>query len=393
MILHGRLLIDPASTPREGWIAVEGDRIIELGHGRPGGAIDAGDADAIICPAFVDAHIHLPQIDSIGCDGMDLLDWLDRVIFPAEMRWSDADVARAQTERAFQRMLHAGTMTCAGYLSSHAGATDAVRDVHQRTPLRALLGPAWVDRNVPAPMCQPPVMPPADQGRLRFSVNPRFAVACSPELLGRAGRAAADGRTIQTHLAEQRRECDLVRELFPEQASYAAVYDAFGLLRPGTLLAHCIHLDDREWALIGERGAVAVHCPTANLFLGSGLFDLAAARRHGVTVALGTDVAAGPDLAMPRVARAMIDVAKVRQLTVDPEAVVPSPAEAWRMITAGNADAVGCSDAGRLEPGAAADLLILRPDVPLDDFFIGRLIHGWRDAIISERILAGQLVC
>jgi len=390
MILHGRLLTDPTAPPREGWVAVEGDRIVEIGHGRPRAAADAGDADAIICPAFVDAHLHLPQIDSIGCDGMDLLAWLDRVIFPAEMRWESGDVAREQTTRAFQRMLRAGTMTCAGYLSSHPHAFDAVREVHGRLPLRAMLGTAWVDRNVPAAMCQAPTLPPDDDGRLRFSVNPRFAVACSDDLLERAGHAAADGRTIQTHLAEQPRECALVRELFPQQPSYTAVYDAFGLLRPGTLLAHCLHLDEAEWALIAERDAVVVHCPTANLFLGSGVFDLAAARANGVTIALGSDVAAGPDLAMPRVARAMIDMAKARRLTVDPSAVVPTPAEAWHMITAGNAAAIGCSDAGRLEAGSVADLLVLRTDVPDDEFLIGRLIHGWRDAFIAERVLAGR---
>ncbi|MDY7107774.1 MAG: amidohydrolase family protein [Planctomycetota bacterium] len=392
MILTGRLLLDPATHPPMGWLRLEGDRIAGLGEGRPAAPADLGDEDTLIAPGFIDAHLHLPQVDVIGCDGMPLLDWLEKVIYPAEQEWADLDAAEAQAKTASRRLLRAGTLGYAGYLTSHLhGLVAAIRAGYE-IPLRAVAGQSLMDRNAPAALLgqDPARLAVSRRARLAASVNPRFAVSCSDELLARAGRRARRGAIVQTHLAESPRECELVRELFPHAPHYTGVYDAAGLLTERTLLAHCLHLSDEEWRLIAQRRAVVVHCPAANTFLGSGLFDLDAARGHGVRLALGSDVAAGPDLAMPRVARAMIETAKMRRLTIAPEAHVPSPAEAWRLITTGNADALGWSDAGRLEIGAAADLLLLRPPFPLDEHLIGRLIYTWRDEYIAHRIVAGR---
>src|SRR5678815_627998 len=117
MILYGRLLIDPHSPPEPGWVGIDGARIAEVEHGRPRERIDAGGEGCLICPGFIDAHLHLPQIDSIGCDGMELLDWLDRVIFPAEMKWKDEKAALRQIESAHARLLRAGTLGYAAYLT------------------------------------------------------------------------------------------------------------------------------------------------------------------------------------------------------------------------------------------------------------------------------------
>jgi cytosine/adenosine deaminase-related metal-dependent hydrolase len=94
---------------------------------------------------------------------------------------------------------------------------------------------------------------------------------------------------------------------------------------------------------------------------------------------------------MPRVARAMIEVAKMRAMTVAPNAHIPTPAESWTTITRGNAEALGWNDAGRLEVGAAADLLILQPPFNWDEHFIGRLIYTWHDDVIALRIVNGSL--
>jgi guanine deaminase len=369
-------------------------RIVRLVHGKLPALPAAGDGECVICPGFVDAHLHLPQIDAIGCDGMELLDWLNRVIYPAEARWGDGHVALAQLRLAFERLLRAGTLGFAGYLTPHAHGLGCAVHVARQVPLRCIVGQVLMDRGGPQALINqsPQPLRPVDNPRLTVSVNPRFAVACTDGLLRLAGQLTDVRTPIQTHLAESARERELVRQLFPSDEHYAAVYDRHGLVTANSLLAHAIHLNEREWSLIAARRAVVVHCPTANVFLRSGIFDLNAARSHGVRVALGSDVAAGADLDMPRVARAMIDVAKLRQMTVDPAAHIPTPAEAWDMITRGNADALGWPDAGRLEPGAAADLLVLRPEIPMDEHLIGRLIHGWRDSWIEARVLAGRLI-
>ncbi|TVQ59174.1 MAG: hypothetical protein EA379_11805 [Phycisphaerales bacterium] len=422
VLIQGRLLTDPASPPSPGWVRTEGGRIAEVGEGAPPRSErpDVGGPDAIISPAFVDAHLHIPQFDSVGCDGMPLLEWLHRVVFPAETWWGVGGHANITTG-AIRRLVRQGTFAFAGYLTSHAEASRAAIGMLERSGLRCAVGRVAMDREAPEELTREdrwrasqrptpsPVLEPhgfgrsggsvasggGAGGRVEASANPRFAIACSEELLAEIGWLARErpSLVVQTHLAESRDECARVRELFPDDAHYTGVYDRFGLLRARTILAHCCHLAPEEWALIAERGAVIAHCPGANVFLRAGLFDLNAARDHGVRIALGSDVAAGPDVAMPRVARAMIEVAKSRAMCVRDDAVVPTPAEAWEAITRGNADALGWADAGRIEPGASADLLALRvPETWRDENLIGRLLYNWDDSLIAARVLAGRIV-
>lgn len=420
MLITGLLLTDPAAPPALGWLRTEGGRIAEIGEGDPPGRArpDAGAGPgAIIAPAFIDAHTHLPQFGAVGVDGLPLLEWLDRAVYPAE-RWWGAGAWTSLCRAAIARLIREGTFGVGAWLTSHAESSRGALDLLAQSGLRCIAGRVAMDRAAPddliaedrwraAQRPTPSVVTepsaPSAQGasaRIEASANPRFALACTEELLAEVGwlrrEREASGRPlwVQTHLAESRPECDRVRELFPRDASYTAVYDRLGLLGERTLLAHCCHLTADEWRTIAERRCVVVHCPTANLFLSSGAFDLDSAREHGVRFALGSDLGAGPDLAMPRVARAMIETAKTRAMALGPGRVrVPTPAEAWGAITAGNADALAWPNAGRLAPGCAADLLVLRvPETWLDEHLVGRLLYEWSPDLIESRILAGRAV-
>jgi len=420
VFIIGRLLIDPHHRPELGWLRLADGRIAEMGDGPP--PRDAvplvGGVDRFVAPGFIDAHMHLPQIRAIGCDGLALLDWLEQVIFPAELRWAESRQVSADLDLALRQLRRSGTLGAAAYSSPHTEAIAIVARRARASGIRLIAGQALMDRAAPEELIResmwdwgreggqeaaPTTMlgssgpATADFGCFEPSVNPRFALSCSDQCLAAASTLAAlSGCAVQTHLAESAIEVEAVRRLFPHDPSYTAVYDRHGLLGERTLLAHGVHLSAAEWSLIAARRSVVVHCPTANTFLRSGLFDLGAARAHGVRLALGSDLAAGCDLAMPRVARAMIEVAKLRQATLDPGAFVPTPAEAWRMITQGNAEALGWSDSGILRVGARADLLLLRPDegVPdgrdgsFDEHLIGRLIYGWRDEWIERSFSA-----
>jgi guanine deaminase len=394
MILAGILLDDHAATPTTGWIAVDSGVIVDRGDGPPPpGAV--GGEGTVITPGFIDAHLHLPQINSVGCDGLELLPWLERVIFPAESAWIDPEIARGHIDIAHRRLLRSGTVAYAGFLTSHATGVTAMAAATTPHP-RALVGQVRMDRHAPDSLTHPGIVAtPASTANCRWSINPRFAVSCSDGCLDTAAdaaRAAGERTFIQTHLAESRKECEFVRVLFPDDAHYTDVYDRFGLLTPHTLVAHGIHLAPEELEILSQRRAVVVHCPTANTFLAAGVFDLRSVREHGVRLALGTDIAGGPDVAMPRVARAMIDVAKLRRLTLDEHAFIPTPAEVWRLITRENAIAIGAEDLGSLDIGAAASVLLLRPDVPLDEHLYGRLLYNWNDDWIETMLLDGRAV-
>ena len=434
MLIQGRLLTNPDQPPQLGYLRLEPPppggvaTIGQLRFGElPAGAAppDLGGRDRLVVPAFTDAHMHVPQIDAVGCDGLPLLQWLDRVVFPAEAWWGHGAAVHA-ARTAARRLLRHGTVGVAGYLTAHAEpARTALAAWAHHTPLRFHVGRVAMDRNAPDALTDEdrqrqrmapspsPLLPalshnaggkhPDDPApRHNVSANPRFAVSCSEELLAETGWAVADRDAaaprrhtfIQTHLSESRPEIDAVRALFPEAPHYTAVYENAKLLGPRTLLAHAVHLEDDEWRLIAQRDAVVVHCPTANLFLQSGLFDADKAASFRVRLALGSDVAGGPDVAMPRVARAMIDTAKLRKLTApEPEHVrVPTPVDVWRLITETNAAHLGWPNAGKLRAHAHADLLVLRPPESwFDEHLIGRLIYNWEAELIEARVFNGAL--
>ncbi|KFX92020.1 hypothetical protein V490_05599 [Pseudogymnoascus sp. VKM F-3557] len=125
-------------------------------------------------------------------------------------------------------------------------------------------------------------------------ITPRFAPSCSSALLTGLGKLQKEtGLPVQTHISENKREIDLVAQLFPESKSYAEVYDTHGLLGPKTVLAHAVHITDEERALIKERGAGISHCPVSNAALASGMAEVRTWLDDGISVGLGTDVSGG----------------------------------------------------------------------------------------------------
>lgn len=157
-----------------------------------------------------------------------------------------------------------------------------------------------------------PPPPGGTEPLVRPILTPRFAISCSHELLGKLGNLAATdpGLHIQTHISENAGEIAFTRELFPPASlpvpptplpvaydvngakgkkgggTYAGVYDAFGLLRENTVLAHAVHLDEEEVAIIKARGAGISHCPTSNFNLRSGCARVGMLLDHGIKVCL-----------------------------------------------------------------------------------------------------------
>lgn len=347
------------------WLLVEGGRISGT---RPGAWVPgpewavADHRGRLLLPGFVDTHVHSPQLDVIASYGTALLDWLETYTFPAEMRHADPAEAAAGAERFLDALLAHGTTSAAVFPTVHRHSADRLFEAAARRGMRLLAGKVLMDRNAPGALCDDVAQAERDcvdligrwhgHGRLAFAVTVRFAPSSTPAQLALAARlcAAAPGVYLQTHLAESRDEVALAGRLFPGARSYLDIYASAGLVHERSILAHGIWLDDEDRALLAATGAQVAHCPSSNLFLGSGLFDWRAALEAGVAVSLATDVGGGTSLSM---IRAMADAYRV-------QAMRGQRLTAWRALhaaTLGSAQALGLArEIGAFEPGTMADV-------------------------------------
>ena len=345
-------------------VEVDGAGVItELGpfDGREG----AEDVrSGVLVPGFVDSHVHFPQSRIIGAASGPLLDWLENSVFPEEARFADVAHARRVAEEFSLAMVSGGTTAALVYGSVHADATHVLFEELSERGMRALAGPVWMDSDCPEELRVDASQARdelaalverwhgADADRLRVAVIPRFALACSDAMLRIAGEVAADhGLVVSTHLAETLTECRLVRERFGVN-DYLSVYEDAGLLVPGAVFAHCVHLDEQEWNRFSAAGAVGAHCPDSNFFLGSGSMPVNAARVRDIPLTVGTDVAAGRTFRIPKILSSAYDNVRMG------EDEVPLSELLW-WGTRGGALALGWSRVGAIAVGMEADFALL----------------------------------
>jgi len=196
-----------------------------------------------------------------------------------------------------------------------------------------------------------------NQGRLQYAITPRFAPTSTPEQLAVAGQLKAEYPDVwvHTHLSENLNEIAWVKELFPERAGYLDVYDHYGLTGPRSVFAHGVHLTDAEWQTLATTDSAVSHCPTSNLFLGSGLFNLSKARQYGVKVGLGTDIGAGTSFSA---LQTLNEAYKIQQLQGKKLSVY----EGLYLATLGSAKALDLQDKiGNFAAGKEADFVVLDP--------------------------------
>ena len=345
----------------------------------------------LVVPGFVDAHVHYPQMDSIAAHGAQLLDWLDRHIFPAERAFVERAHADAVAAAFLDELLRNGTTSALVFATVHAQSVDALFEAAQRRAMRILSGKVLMDLG-PQGLADTPLSARTEsealirrwhgRGRLGYAVTPRFALTSSDDQLSTAGAllAAHPDVLLHTHLAENVRECAAVAERFPDASDYLDVYDRFGLVGAYSVFAHGVHLSDRACSRLHDRGAGLAVCPSSNLFLGSGFFDFGQADSRKVRLGLGSDVGAGTSFSMLRTAGFAYQAALARGESLD-------PFRALFLATAGSAALLHIDDrVGSLEPGQEADFVVLDcAATPL----LARRTAG-RD--LAERLFALQIL-
>lgn len=423
----------------DGVLVVDADgRIVYSGEfsGTPAGAEVVDCRPGFLLPGFVDTHIHFPQTYCTNAHGGgQLLDWLERCVFPAESRLSDPDHAATAARDFCRRRIDVGTTAAMVFGSAFPHAQDALFEESLRVGLRTVSGRGIqtvgpdsaieliTDEHAAIALTEAEIARwhACDTGDpstalVHVAVVPRFALSVTASTLHSLGELydSVRGRGVyfHTHISENVDEVAAVRTAYGVR-SYLDTYDGrFGtgptpagksLLGPRSVLAHAVHCTDEELARMAETETSIAHCPTSQLFLGSGTMPWRRTTGSGVTVALGTDVSGGDEWLISRVAN---DCFKVHISEPGDAGLSVPAAELLFTATLAGARALGLEDrTGNLDAGKEADFLVVDPQqqvvlpgvlAAIDPHDAERLaftlLTGMREASITEVYVRGRRV-
>jgi cytosine/adenosine deaminase-related metal-dependent hydrolase len=370
-LLRGATLVTCDADDRvvRGDLLVRDGRIAALGRTvkAPARARVLDLSGCVVTPGLVMAHVHLCQAIGRGmADDLPLLDWLKKRIWPLEAAHDEASL-RASAELGLAEMLLAGTTAALDLGTVHHH--DVVFDACVRSGIRVVGGKTLMDsgQGVPARLRESTARGLADaeglegrwaghpSGRVHYAWIPRFILSCSERLIrGAVERARATGAVLHTHAAEHPGERRAVRSALG--ADDVTVLRRWGFRGPRASIAHGVQLTPAQMRWLARDGTTVVHCPSANLKLGSGIAAVARMRASGLTVGLGADGAPCNNNLDPWLE--MRHAALVSSGTAGPGAL---PARAvLRLATIDGARVLGLADQmGSLEVGKSADLVVV----------------------------------
>lgn len=363
---------------------------------------------ALMMAGFIDAHVHAPQLPVMAAYGEQLLDWLEKYTFPAELKCADYEYSKQQSAEFLEQLLAQGTTSAFIFTTSFKHNTEHLFDAALEKNMRIVAGKVLMDRHAPEQLLD------GDRGinesrelierfhhnqRLGYAVTPRFSATSTVAQLKHAGQLLAEYPDVwmQTHLSENKAEIEWTQTLFPEASDYLNTYEMNGLHVERSVYAHCVHLTTSEQKRIADAGSTVAFCPSSNLFLGSGLLDVAQLHDVGARYALATDVGAGTSLSM---FSTMGDAYKVSQLS----GYSLSAVEAFYSASLGSAKALKLdSFIGNFEKGKEADAIFvdarlnsaidkrLKQKTSIEEELFVYMIMG-DERIISETMVAGNII-
>jgi guanine deaminase len=324
-------------------------------------------ADSYIIPGFIDCHVHYPQTEIIGVYVKRFIDWLNEYAFVAEQNFASREHASEVAKVFLQECLRAGTTTVATFCTVHPASVDAFFEESSRLNMRNIAGKVLMDRNAPDELLDTAqqgydetkelIARWHNHGRLLYCVTPRFAPTSTPEQMEMTGAVWAEhpGTYLQSHVSENKGEIAWVKELYPDRKGYVDVYHHYGQLGERAIYGHGVHLTEEEFQVLHETGTAVSHCPTSNLFLGSGCFNVEKAfdPKRPIRVGLATDLGAGTSFSQ---LVTMNEAHKVAQLS----GFALSATHAYYLATLGAANALYLDDKiGSIEVGKEADITVL----------------------------------
>lgn len=325
-------------------------------------------SDALILPGFIDTHLHMPQLDIIGSYGESLLTWLRRYTFPAESRFVCEKLSYETSSRLIEELLANGITTSVMFAAVYKQSAQALFQAAQQKGIRAVIGKVSMDQHAPSELLVDAQQDYEDSlelinkwhrcnDRLFYALTPRFAPTCSMTMLKTLSKLKEEVADlyIQTHLGETRDEIKWVKELFPKSSDYFSIYDSFGLSGAKSIFAHGIYLELNEIRQLKISQSKISHCPTSNLFLGSGFCPVKKLIKEGISVSLGSDIGGGTSLSMWQTLGAAYKVSVWLQEPLH-------PVELLYLSTVSGAKALNWeSKVGSLAPGFEADFQVINP--------------------------------
>lgn len=328
----------------------------------------------LLIPGLIDTHVHAPQFAFVGT-GLDLplLQWLEKYTFPCEAKFKDLSFAEKVYRKSTAAHIRNGTTTICYYGTLHLEATKLLADIVEASGIRGFVGKVCMDQNAPAFYIEPTVEQSVNDTRAFIDylktkkstvvpvVTPRFAPACTAELLQSLGKLAVEyDLPVQTHLCENKAEVAWVGKLFPQCISYTDVYEKYGLLGPKSIMAHCVYLTQDEIDVIEKTGTGIAHCPNSNMSLASGIMPARKLFDRGVKMGLGTDLAGGYSSSLFNTIRKTIGASKIYHASLDRQHDPLGLPEAFWLATRGGAELVGLgNEIGVLQQGWAFDALLI----------------------------------
>ncbi len=386
-----------------GYVAIDKGRIVAVGpvselagtRLRPRNIHDA--RGTVILPGLVNGHTHLAMTLLRGiADDLDLQEWLNRFIFPAEAKNLTREYVAAGTRLGLIEMIRGGITTYADMYYFE----ETVAEETKRAGLRAVLGQTMIDFPVADSRDWSEAMSRTESFIRRWKGDPLITPAPAPHALYtvsgdhlRQARdlAARHGVPLLTHLAEAPTETEYSLANFHLRPT--AYLEQLGILNVPTILAHGVQLDQAEIGLLRKREAGIVHCPQSNMKLSSGTAPVPAMLKAGMRLGLGTDGAASNnDL---NLWEEMDTAAKLHKLiSGNPTAV--SAVQALEMATIGGARALHLDDRiGSLEKGKLADLIVVGLDAPHQTpvyNLYSHLVYATKASDVRDLMVGGKWV-
>ena len=405
LIKNGTLLtMDDADSIVRGDLFIRDGRIASVGETGESADVTIDASGCAVLPGFVQTHIHLCQTLFRGAaDDLPLLDWLKKRVWPMEAAHS-AESVRASARLGVAELIKGGT-TCALTMET-VNHTAEVFKVVDESGFRAIVGKCMMDKGDDVPTALHEVTGVSikesislleewhgkGDGRIGYCFAPRFALSCTPELLGQVAKLAREhGVMVHTHASENKNECALVENETGRRN--VAYLDSLGLSGSHVVLAHCVHLDATEFEILTNTHTNVAHCPSSNLKLGSGIAEITRMLEQGISVSLGADGAACNNrLDMFTEMRSLALLQKVLHGPV----AVPAK-QALRMATHGGAKALGLEkEIGSLEIGKRADVIVVNlatlHSTPHAKDLVSALVYSAQTTDVRSVVINGKLV-